>query len=277
MLLVSGAGIAFAGPASSATPAWSVVPSVSPRARRTARSEAWRAPRKRPASPSATPSTGVLMEQWNGTGWSIVPPRDGSVLLYDVACPSATSCFVVGFARIANKDTPIIESWDGTTWSVVPSPEIARRRRSSRSRARARRVVSRSAGPARTSSSSGTARRGRSCRPASGEVEEQLLRRRGLRDRNGLLRGRLVVRRQLFAAADRALERDRVVDRRKPGPDQYQPADPQLGLVSGAASCFAVGSIEIYSAHSAMTKTLIERWNGVEVVGRREPDVRRDR
>ena len=56
--------------------------------------------------------------------------------------------------------------------------------------------------------------------PASGEVEEQLLRRRGLRDRNGLLRGRHLVRRQLFASAHRALERDRVVDRRQPGSDQ---------------------------------------------------------
>src|SRR5471030_955289 len=96
--LLAGAVVAPALPASSLEPAWSVVSSVSP-----------------PGPPNgtfgsvacATETTcftvgnsvdGALMEQWNGTGWSIVPLPETGGLLYDLACPSATSCFAVGFA-----------------------------------------------------------------------------------------------------------------------------------------------------------------------------------
>jgi hypothetical protein len=38
--------------------------------------------------------------------------------LYDVACPTATSCFAVGQVDAA----PLVRHWNGSTWSAMPSP-----------------------------------------------------------------------------------------------------------------------------------------------------------
>ena len=44
--------------------------------------------------------------------------------LFDISCPSDTSCFAVGISR----DNPLVEQWDGSNWSMVanvPKPADA--------------------------------------------------------------------------------------------------------------------------------------------------------
>jgi hypothetical protein len=69
----------------------------------------------------------TLVEQWNGTAWSIVPSPDTDPgqdqPLVDVSCTSATACTAVGSAgTMAGTTVTLVESWDGTAWSIAPSP-----------------------------------------------------------------------------------------------------------------------------------------------------------
>ena len=75
----------------------------------------------------------TLIEQWNGTSWSIVPSpnisatQDNSLYGTVRTCILATNCFAVGFNsddRTGIAQT-LIQQWDGETWSlIVPSPNI---------------------------------------------------------------------------------------------------------------------------------------------------------
>lgn len=75
-------------------------------------------------------STGVqttLVEEWNGTSWSIVPspnPPGSNALLTGVSCPSTTDCVVVGWstASQSSPDVPLAEIWNGSNWSIVNVP-----------------------------------------------------------------------------------------------------------------------------------------------------------
>jgi hypothetical protein len=65
----------------------------------------------------------TLVEQWNGTTWSVVSsPNVGTFAneLDAVATVSASDIWAVGSA--ANSTQTLVEQWDGTRWSVVPSP-----------------------------------------------------------------------------------------------------------------------------------------------------------
>jgi hypothetical protein len=80
---------------------------------------------------------GQLIEQWNGTSWSIVPAAASGQpfdMLTRVDCLSASDCWAVGNAGPAPQnpnflpifpnalgDQGLIEHWDGAAWSVVPS------------------------------------------------------------------------------------------------------------------------------------------------------------
>ena len=70
--------------------------------------------------------TEPLIEQWNGTNWTIVAgpkPGAGEAALVSVSASSANSIWAVG--NLINQfgyTQTLIEYWDGTTWSVVPSP-----------------------------------------------------------------------------------------------------------------------------------------------------------
>jgi hypothetical protein len=73
----------------------------------------------------------TLVEQWNGTAWSIVPSPDlvGSAsptednYLKAISCTSASACTAVGFAADSFIDGPtLVEQWNGTSWSIQPSP-----------------------------------------------------------------------------------------------------------------------------------------------------------
>ena len=89
----------------------------------------------------ATDDTGAnltdVIEQWNGTSWSIIPgAATGQAFdeLTAVQCLSASNCWAVGNAGPAQQnsnflpifpgavgDQGLIEHWDGSAWSVVPS------------------------------------------------------------------------------------------------------------------------------------------------------------
>lgn len=109
---------------------WSVVPSPSPgvtanelnSVAAVATSAAW-------AVGDITVANGAsrtLVEQWNGTRWSVVPspsPSAAHNILHDVAAVSSSDAWAVGWFNNA-RDIPrtLIEHWDGTSWRIVPSP-----------------------------------------------------------------------------------------------------------------------------------------------------------
>src|SRR5438045_2090646 len=72
----------------------------------------------------------TLLEQWNGTAWSIIPTPDVSPgtmdnALFSVAAPSANNVWPAGAAQVHGSipsDT-LVEHWDGTQWTIVPSPD----------------------------------------------------------------------------------------------------------------------------------------------------------
>jgi hypothetical protein len=72
--------------------------------------------------------TGTLIEQWNGTSWSVVPsptpsgPGVVGAILSSVSCTSATSCMAVGYATDFNGNnlSDVIEQWNGSGWTIVP-------------------------------------------------------------------------------------------------------------------------------------------------------------
>jgi len=71
----------------------------------------------------------TLVENWNGSAWSIVPSPNPSgpgvvgALLEGVSCSSASSCMAVGYASDDNGENlnSVIEQWNGAAWSIVPA------------------------------------------------------------------------------------------------------------------------------------------------------------
>jgi hypothetical protein len=72
----------------------------------------------------------TLIEQWNGTSWSIVtspntsPTQDN--MLFGVTCVSTSDCWAVGSYNTGNPtqsgvDQTLIERWNGASWSIVAS------------------------------------------------------------------------------------------------------------------------------------------------------------
>jgi hypothetical protein len=69
------------------------------------------------------PPDQTLVEDWNGTAWSVVPSADTSPSesndLYAVKCLSSTSCFAVGGIELPSGPwEPLMENWNGTSWTV---------------------------------------------------------------------------------------------------------------------------------------------------------------
>src|ERR1700694_648162 len=78
----------------------------------------------------------AIMEHWNGSSWSLVPPADSGVPAYTltgVSCVSISDCWAVGsqtgtpfFGSTAPLPGPsLVEHWDGSSWSIVTSPNVA--------------------------------------------------------------------------------------------------------------------------------------------------------
>ena len=73
--------------------------------------------------------TGTLVEQWNGTSWSVVPsptpsgPDVVGAILSSVSCTSASSCMAVGYATDAggNNLSDVVEQWNGSSWTIIPA------------------------------------------------------------------------------------------------------------------------------------------------------------
>ena len=70
----------------------------------------------------------TLIEQYNGTSWSIVSSPNTSATqnnyLEGVTCVSATDCWAVGYYLNSYNQT-LIEQWNGTSWSIVSSPNAS--------------------------------------------------------------------------------------------------------------------------------------------------------
>ena len=67
----------------------------------------------------------TLIEQWDGTTWSIVPsPNPTSAYdsrLVGISCLTTSSCFAVGAAFLnGGVSSALVEQWNGTSWSLDP-------------------------------------------------------------------------------------------------------------------------------------------------------------
>ena len=67
-----------------------------------------------------------LVEQWNGTSWTLtsLPGPGGSVgsVLRSVSCVGASFCEAVGDSVQGSNTVTLAEQWNGSAWSVVSSP-----------------------------------------------------------------------------------------------------------------------------------------------------------
>jgi hypothetical protein len=67
-----------------------------------------------------------LLEQYNGTRWSIqpIPAPAGAFItdLFDVSCSAANACTAVGEAVTAATEIAFADRWDGTSWTLQMVP-----------------------------------------------------------------------------------------------------------------------------------------------------------
>ncbi len=67
----------------------------------------------------------TLIEQWNGSAWSVVPSPNADAThdneLYGVTCTSASDCWAVGEYSNGTADQTLVEHWNGASWAIVPS------------------------------------------------------------------------------------------------------------------------------------------------------------
>ena len=68
-----------------------------------------------------------LVEHWNGSTWTIQAaafPAQNLSQLDAIACPSATSCFAVGYSQkdFYESESIVIERWNGTSWKLQSTP-----------------------------------------------------------------------------------------------------------------------------------------------------------
>jgi len=72
--------------------------------------------------------TDTLIEQWNGTQWSLISnqsPDTDFQSLSAVGCASDQACFALGDADTGpqQSEEQLIEQWDGAGWTASPAPE----------------------------------------------------------------------------------------------------------------------------------------------------------
>jgi hypothetical protein len=71
-------------------------------------------------------SARALVEQWNGTQWTVVPVPDTANVyseLDGISCSLRTFCMAVGTYELStppNDDTVLVEVWNGTSWQMAP-------------------------------------------------------------------------------------------------------------------------------------------------------------
>jgi hypothetical protein len=67
----------------------------------------------------------TLIEQWNGTMWSVIPSSNSASqfnYLNGVAAVSASDIWAVGYSNSGSTSQTLIEQWNGSIWSIVSSP-----------------------------------------------------------------------------------------------------------------------------------------------------------
>jgi hypothetical protein len=78
---------------------------------------------------NASGSDQTIIEQWNGSGWSIMaspdPSSTGDNDLYGVTCVNSSFCQAVGAYSGSSNSLTLIAQWNGTVWSKVASPNSA--------------------------------------------------------------------------------------------------------------------------------------------------------
>ena len=69
----------------------------------------------------------TLVEQWNGSAWSIVPSPNPITTdnydLFSVSCASNAMCVAVGTAYNGTIDMNMVEQWNGAVWTTVTVPD----------------------------------------------------------------------------------------------------------------------------------------------------------
>lgn len=75
---------------------------------------------------SSVPYLHTLVENWNGSTWTIQPSANHdpyASILTGASCISATSCEAVGWwYNAAGTRQTLAESWDGHSWTLQPAP-----------------------------------------------------------------------------------------------------------------------------------------------------------
>jgi len=76
------------------------------------------------SGPTNTTKQRTLIEQWNGSSWSVIRSPNTSTTqinsLSGVGCASATQCWAVGaYSNDSSIAQALIEHWDGASWSIV--------------------------------------------------------------------------------------------------------------------------------------------------------------
>ena len=71
----------------------------------------------------------TLIEQWNGSTWTVVPSADASPTVNEylegVSCVTTTFCVAVGSSETGGSDRTLVETWNGTSWSIAASPDVS--------------------------------------------------------------------------------------------------------------------------------------------------------
>jgi len=267
MMLCSGVAMtASATPASSVVPSWSVVPSVSPGIG--SLNGSFSAVACATATTCFAAGSGPyasLMEQWDGAHWSIVATPGGS--LSDIACPGAASCFAVGVFN----GVPVIEHWNGTAWSIAASPSVPGTAMTLNSVActSAASCVAVGGGVLGTGEQTLVERWNGTAwsvvpspRPSDASGGSELAGVACATAKNCFAVGSFS---NGFFPFDPFIEHwNGAAWSIVPGPTLTTTTVPAVDSVScpTSTSCFAVGSIQTFSAHTSATTTLIERWNG---------------
>jgi hypothetical protein len=74
-------------------------------------------------------SLGSLIEEWNGTSWSVIPspnPTGTSITLNAISALTATQAWAVGnYVDSDGQTQTLIEKWNGTAWKIIPSPNVS--------------------------------------------------------------------------------------------------------------------------------------------------------
>jgi hypothetical protein len=71
---------------------------------------------------TTSPDVETLVEQWNGSSWTIDSSPDVSgalqTLLTSVSCLSTSNCTAVGYSLSSSSTVPVVETWNGTAWAL---------------------------------------------------------------------------------------------------------------------------------------------------------------